>query len=178
MSERRGVAGKGAGTLYIGVDPGVRGFAALLAPDGWVAFEPLARAAGKADLAGIVRQFRRIGARWLDGDLPYARCTVVLEEVHSMPRQGVASTFAFGRGFGRVEAAVVAAGLPLVYVRPAAWKKAILLASEREAKKAGSVLACERLFPALQLPTNQRGRIDDNACDALCLAEYGSRCCL
>jgi hypothetical protein len=168
-------AAKGGGTLYLGVDPGAKGFAALLAPDGWVAFEPLARIAGKPDLAGIVAQFRRLGTRLADGDLPYPRCMAILEDVRSMPGQGVASTFAFGRNVGRVEAAVVAAGLPLVYIRPAIWKQAILLASEREAKKNGSVLACERLFPAAQLPANTRGRIDDNATDALCLAEYGRR---
>jgi crossover junction endodeoxyribonuclease RuvC len=49
--------------------------------------------------------------------------TFHLEQVSSMPGQGVASTFAFGRAFGVVEGVIGCKKQPLVYVSPRTWKK-------------------------------------------------------
>ncbi len=47
----------------------------------------------------------------------------VLEKVHAMPRQGVASTFGFGRNRGHLEMALTAAGVVWKEETPAKWQK-------------------------------------------------------
>jgi len=48
-----------------------------------------------------------------------------LETVHATPQMGVTSSFDFGRSSGVVEMALVARGVRLEQVQPAAWKKAL-----------------------------------------------------
>jgi hypothetical protein len=55
----------------------------------------------------------------------------VIEDVHSMPKQGVASSFKFGRGKGVVEGFFAGAGLPLRYVSPSRWKRDLRLSSDK-----------------------------------------------
>jgi len=50
-------------------------------------------------------------------------CVAVLEKVHSMPGQGVASTFKFGQNYGMVKAFLVAARIPFTEVTPQSWMK-------------------------------------------------------
>src|SRR5262249_28140584 len=47
----------------------------------------------------------------------------LIERAGSMPRQGLSSTFKFGRTAGAVEAAVVLCGIPWALIEPARWKK-------------------------------------------------------
>jgi len=49
----------------------------------------------------------------------------VIEDVNAMPKQGVSSTFRFGRAAGAVEGALAALKLPTTFVRPAVWKRDI-----------------------------------------------------
>jgi crossover junction endodeoxyribonuclease RuvC len=66
----------------------------------------------------------------------YAPTTLILERVHSMPRQGVASAFDFGRTFGATEAAAIANGHTVIYVAPQQWKHQVgLVAANSDAKK-------------------------------------------
>lgn len=81
----------------------------------------------------------------------YEPTTLILERVASMPRQGVASAFDFGRTFGATEAAAIANGHTIVYVTSAQWKHQVgLVAVKDDAKKdrknASRALAIE-LFP-------------------------------
>ena len=46
----------------------------------------------------------------------------VVERVHSMPRQGEASTFSFGCSFGVVLGVLGAMGIPFELVAPKVWK--------------------------------------------------------
>jgi len=54
---------------------------------------------------------------------------IVLEQVHAMPRQGVSSSFQFGRMYGGVEAWALGTGCSLLHVTPSVWKKAMGLTS-------------------------------------------------
>jgi crossover junction endodeoxyribonuclease RuvC len=78
-----------------------------------------------------------------DDELP----TFVIESVHAMPAQGVSSSFAFGRATGAVEAWAMAYGLPVEWVSPAKWKKAMGLSSDKQA----SLDACKLHFGANKL---------------------------
>lgn len=60
----------------------------------------------------------------------------VLEEVHSMPGEGVVSVFKFGRGFGRLESALEAFTPCVVYKSPHLWKSALgLTGGKSDTKK-------------------------------------------
>lgn len=55
----------------------------------------------------------------------------VIEDVSAMPKQGVSSTFRFGRAAGAVEGALAALKVPTTFVRPAIWKKDIGVKAKR-----------------------------------------------
>jgi len=83
--------------------------------------------------------------QWLDVDLMEA--AFVIESVHSMRGQGVASSFAFGRATGGVEAWAMSYGRPVEWVTPAVWKKAMGLSSDKQE----SLDACKRHFGTCSL---------------------------
>ena len=47
----------------------------------------------------------------------------IIEKVHAMPRQGVTSSFQFGRNFGALEALAYLSSKRVDYVAPVVWKK-------------------------------------------------------
>tara|TARA_R110000868_G_scaffold36333_2_gene129212 strand:- start:71 stop:535 length:465 start_codon:yes stop_codon:yes gene_type:complete len=69
---------------------------------------------------------------------------IVLEIVGARPGQGVSSMFQFGRGVGMVEGVIAALGLPITYVAPRAWQKAV----GARGGKDGNRLRAVELFPA------------------------------
>jgi crossover junction endodeoxyribonuclease RuvC len=76
---------------------------------------------------------------------PGGQVVIYMEDVHSMPKQGVVSTFTFGVNTGIVLG--VAAGLELgvELVRPPEWKNALGL--PRKADKAAGREMAARLWP-------------------------------
>lgn len=68
----------------------------------------------------------------------------VLEKVGAMPGQGSSSMFQFGRGVGMVEGIVAALHIPIEYVTPQAWQKAV---HSRDGKDGARQRAAE-IFPA------------------------------
>lgn len=68
-----------------------------------------------------------------------------IEKVHSMPGQGVSSSFKFGMGYGALRMAVVAANIPFRDVRPQEWQKALgcLTGGDKNVSKS----MAQQLFP-------------------------------
>lgn len=60
---------------------------------------------------------------------------VVVENVHSMPKQGVASSFKFGKSFGIVLGVVAALGCPVELVTPTTWKRAMKVTADKETSR-------------------------------------------
>ena len=95
---------------------------------------------------------------------------VSLERVHSMPGQGVASTFSFGKATGTIIGCLAGAGLweHTTLVTPQVWKKAMLKDMPKE--KESSVVRCRELFPYtcdhLTLKSHH------NRADAMLIAEH------
>ena len=56
----------------------------------------------------------------------------IIEKVHAMPRQGVTSSFQFGRSFGGIEALCYILAKRVDYVAPAVWKKAVGVGSSKQ----------------------------------------------
>lgn len=110
--------------LWLGIDPGAAGGAALLERR---LLSPVPRL-----VAGVRMPVLDLGRRKLV-DLTALEAFVeehaavpvqgtIIEAVHAMPRQGVSSTFTFGRHTGAVEAWALTLG-PVHWVSPSMWKK-------------------------------------------------------
>lgn len=63
----------------------------------------------------------------------------VVEDVHSMPKQGVASTFKFGRSKGVIEGVLAGLHKRVSYVAPVTWKRNLELT--KQGKEASRNLA-------------------------------------
>lgn len=90
----------------------------------------------------------------------------VIEAVHSMPGQGVSSSFNFGVSYGIAQGVVSAAKIPVVFVSPGKWKKYFLLSSDKEASRG---LAINK-WPASD---HFRKKKDEGRAEAALLALYG-----
>lgn len=149
----------------IGIDPGLKGGFASISDDGTVEAFPM-------PVAGGVIAGRAIGIwvarKQLDGSV-----IAVVEKVHSMPKQGVASTFTFGMGFGKVLGVLEALGVPLFLVSPQSWKKSVL--RDTPGDKAAAVAFCTQRWPDVELVPAGCRVPNDGMADALCIAEYGRR---
>jgi len=92
---------------------------------------------------------------------------VMIEDVNAGAVKSVMSAFAFGRGYGRVEAVIECLDRPYTYIGSHIWTKA--LGITRGAGKPEHIAVAERLFPTL------RGELTDGQADALLIAEYARR---
>ena len=102
--------------------------------------------------------------------VPAAAIAVVgFEQVHSMPQEGVSSSFSFGRGVGQWEGIISALQLPIEYVTPQVWKKALGLGHDKNA----SILKAQQLLPAAA-PFLTLVKHDGRA-EACLIAEYFRR---
>jgi hypothetical protein len=67
-----------------------------------------------------------------------------VERAGVMPRQGIASGFKFGRATGAIEAIITVCNIPLEFIEPSLWKRALRL---RGKDKEGSRQFALNLFP-------------------------------
>jgi hypothetical protein len=88
-----------------------------------------------------------------------------LEQVHSSPQMGVKSAFTFGNGFGHLEMALTAAGIPFERVRPQVWQK--VMSCMTGGDKNVSKRKAQELFPHI--------KCTHATSDALLIAEFGRR---
>lgn len=92
------------------------------------------------------------------------QCKAYLEQVHSSPQMGVKSAFTFGNGFGHLEMALTAAGIPFERVRPQVWQKAMGCMTKGD--KNVSKRRAQELFPSI--------KITHAIADSLLIAAYGA----
>jgi crossover junction endodeoxyribonuclease RuvC len=176
--------------IFLGIDPGLSGALAILSevqvgegavgqvPPKW-RIETVARVFdtpsctiarnGKNRSEYLIENMRDILMHEAHGD---CESFAVLEAVHSMPGQGVSSSFSFGRGLGIWEGLLVGCGIPYAKIAPQTWKKAMMPDMDKSSKDS-SRLAAMRLFP--QLSDKLSRKKDDGRAEALLLAEYGRR---
>jgi crossover junction endodeoxyribonuclease RuvC len=162
--------------IVIGVDPGLSGGVAAIGDFGAPFLEvmPSIRAAnrGVVDPGALARMLRRFGDDVRRG----VECHAYLEQVHSMPQQGVSSSFKFGRAFGIVEGVLAGLGIPYTLVTPQRWQKEMLVGTEHGSTKERAAIAASRLFPDVELRASERSRkVHEGLADALLIAEFGRR---
>ena len=89
---------------------------------------------------------------------------IIVESVHSMPRQGVASTFKFGMAYGAAISLAERFNCPWHLVAPKKWKKLLGLDSDKD----NSLELARSLWPNAPLSRKK----DNGRAEALLLAEY------
>jgi len=137
----------------IGVDPGQRGGISILNVPG--------------NIVGCFKFANRTEheiAEFIRTKCSPGHFKAALEKVHSMPQQGVASSFKFGMGYGFVRGLLVAYQIPFVEVTPQTWQKAMGCLTKGD--KSVSRKAAHRRWP------KDAPSIDDHLADSLLIAEW------
>jgi crossover junction endodeoxyribonuclease RuvC len=127
----------------IGIDPGVAGALALISRSGdliEIADMPILRDGSGGRPSVNAPLVAELLARW------HAR-QVVCEFVSAWPKEGAVGAFSFGRSRGVIEGGCAALSLPIRFLTPAAWKRAVGLPAGRDAKDAARSEAIRR-WPA------------------------------
>lgn len=147
---------------HVGIDPGADGAAVLLDHDGNFICQELFKEATLHDVADTL-------AEWID--IAEGQIVAMLEQVGSMPKQGVSSSFKFGRSYGQLEGLLTGLRIAYKYVAPAKWKRAMgCIAppnSTQTEKKRIDKAAAQRLWPAVRKITNSNA-------DAMLIAKYST----
>jgi len=148
--------------LYVGIDPGQNGGIAMICGDRYTSVPmPETRLQAYTLLRLWVETYGVVSK------------TVAVESVHSMPKQGVASTFKFGKGYGEILGICTSLGFKIIEPTPQAWKKEMLAGTDKS--KEVSIQAAENMFPAIDLVQKGCRKAHDGAAEAILLAEYAKR---
>jgi crossover junction endodeoxyribonuclease RuvC len=150
----------------IGIDPGLSGAIAVInGTDNLTIFDMptiTVERNGKAK--------RQVSASELALILKTAKsddCHVFVEKVSAMAGQGVTSVFSFGRSFGMIEGILAALHMPVTYVAPATWVKAVHRGAGKDASRSRAM----ELFPDNQADFKRVK--DDGRSDASLIAYWG-----
>lgn len=135
--------------VVIGIDPGQSGGIVLLS-DSWIL--PHKMPETERDIVDLLEETKPPRFAFI-------------ELVHSMPRQGVASSFKFGRGYGFLRGVLSALSIPFEDVTPQKWQKELRCLTKGD--KNVSRAAAQRLWPEI--------RWTHATADAALIAEYGRR---
>lgn len=141
-----------------GIDPGISGAISFYYPEfpDLIVAEDIPCADKNIDISTL--------AFWLKQMTPDV---VFIESVHSMPGQGVSSTFKFGTAYGDVRGCVGALGIPTHYASPQKWKRHFSLSADKEEARALAL----RYWPS---STSFARKKDHGRAEAALLARYAS----
>jgi crossover junction endodeoxyribonuclease RuvC len=154
----------GVPLIILGIDPGVSGGIAAIDECGRV-YLAARMPATERDLLDLLRGTAVAGGRLVE------QRRAVLEFVRASPQMGVVSAFTFGRNYGALRMALIAAGIPFDELSPAKWQPGVGLAYPKDAtqvlRKNLSKRRAQELFPD--------ATVTHAIADALLLAEHGRR---
>jgi Holliday junction resolvasome RuvABC endonuclease subunit len=145
--------------ITIGIDPGANGAIAWIDERGKSCVEKMPDTL--QDLWELIRDITNFPRSAIDG----RKYKAYIEQVSSSPQMGVVSAFSFGRGYGNLEMALTAAGIPFERVRPQVWQKAMgcMTKGDKNISKAKA----QELFPDK--------KVIHATADALLIALYGTK---
>jgi len=168
----------------LGIDPGLSGALAVVSQKGEVLrihdtpTIKLYRGTTKRKGKTVKREVKEVGEEALAALLEqlldeFRILEAVVEKVGAMPKQGIASAFAFGQVYGQTRMALTSFEIPYSLVTPQKWK----LAMGCGADKSSSVIACLDKFGDGNRHWwfgKNMGSLDGR-CEAALLALYGVR---
>jgi hypothetical protein len=139
-------------SLYIGIDPGKSGGIGFVPDVG----EPWAEKMPdtERDLLDLIRDATR-----------YLASFAMIEQVAASPQMGTVSAFSFGRSYGMLRMALIAAEVPFETVASGVWQKSMrcLTGGNKNVSKARA----QELFPTIKMT--------HAIADALLIAEFCRR---
>lgn len=157
-------------TIYLGVDPGKQGGFAAIVPTqtGPCVYDamPMPLSGDEIDavtLADLVKSHKKAGEGMV----------AIVEKVGAMPKQGLSSTFTFGKGYGIILGVMAALNVRVELVTPQRWKKVILDGTAKD--KAAAIAYCRRAWSSAGLIPRGCRMPHDGIADAICIAAYGHR---
>jgi crossover junction endodeoxyribonuclease RuvC len=146
--------------IYMGIDPGFSG--------AWAMIDDCSRYVNCGDMHN---DKKHIDTKKVVYEISQARANadmvVVLEAVHSMPGQGVSSSFKFGMAYGVALSIAERFSCPWQLVTPQRWKKDMKLTSDKKE----SLSMARQLWPMAPLKRQK----DNGRAEALLLAEWFRR---
>lgn len=152
--------------IIVGIDPGASGAIVLLEDDQpieWMEMPTMkvgsTTRVNAAALSDFIYQCDKHDSKQL---------IAYVELVHSMPKQGVTSSFNFGHSCGVVEGVLGAFNIPIQLVTPQKWKKnAGLIGMDKDASRTKAI----QLWPSWR-DLDKKGKGQALA-DAALIARYG-----
>lgn len=144
-------------TYYIGIDPGQIGGIGILNAAGKYVCSFKFKNQTDADTSEMFDYLQD-----LKGVMNECSIFALLEKVHSMPKQGVVSSFKFGSSFGFLRGMLTAHRIPWDFVSPQKWQK--VLSCQTKGDKNITKAKAQRLWP--------EQKITHAIADALLIAEY------
>lgn len=143
-------------SYVIGIDPGKGGGLAVVDLASHDVIEVVAMPETLTDISDFVEKYKDAKAAYV-------------EIVHSMPKQGVSSTFTFGQYYGYVQMAVACHKIRCIDILPSKWQKALSAGAKKgetyAQHKSRLKGIAQKYFPKVR-PTLKTA-------DALLIAEYG-----
>lgn len=164
--------------IILGIDPGVSGAIAMINEEGEIAriedLPVLCLKKGKKtntilDIIGLANTLRVVSSL---NNAHGMGVVAYVEKAQSMPDQGSASTFKYGKSCGAIEGILAAFNFPFTLVNPRTWKKAMMADMDRKSKDASRYRASQ-LFPSAADMLSRKK--DEHRAEALLIAEYGRR---
>lgn len=147
----------------LGIDPGVTGAVALVGLDGaLLEYEDITN-----DGNGRVTTPQLL-ATLLGWSMRYEMKASVVENVGSMPKQGVSTTFKFGRAAGVAETLPLVFSLPVHLVTAAVWKKHHKLKGDKDSSRQLAI----RLWPSMANTAFKLKGVGQARADAALIALY------
>ena len=153
---------------FLGIDPGASGAVAVLSEEGHFV-EVFDMPVTRVKVGKTIK--RRVNAELLAHlvSLHSPNAVAVLEQVSSMPGQGVSSMFAFGEAYGIVKGVLAASDVPVHLVTPGKWKRAMELSANKNGSRAKAI----EMWPE---HASMFKRVkDDGRAEACLIAEFGRR---
>lgn len=162
--------------VFIGIDPGAKGYICALAPD-----------VNQAEFIANVALPHEIYDFLVDMRGEHSVKKAMIEDVHSLHGMSAKSNFNFGFNTGLLHGIFGSTGNGLDMVQPKVWQKHIGIKTPVKVKGAPKVPAavrsrqlksevaaiCQRLYPRIVIH-GPKGGLQDGKSDALMIAHYAS----
>lgn len=168
--------------VYMGIDPGSKGFITVMHENGMMFFSI------------EDNDFYRIGDIFREIKESFPNVVCVMELVHALHGSSAKSTFSFGEINGLLKGLLIANKIPYHLVQPKKWQTEIwenkdMVVSYKDVvirgktikkkdvnTKQTSINAAKRIFPNVDLRKSERcKKSDDNKVDSILIAEYARR---
>lgn len=153
--------------IIIGADPGLRGaICALKNGDQIVWLQDMPTYALGNGKNMICASSLQHTLKTIIAENPHEQITAIIEQVGTRPGEGAVGAFSFGRGFGILEASIIAKNLHLETVRPQAWKKSLGMTSDKDDVR----IKMMQRFPGIA--NMLKRKMDDGRAEAIAIALY------